>query len=95
MTSATQKKILTKTEQQITNKPLTENILLVADKHNISIRNLHRIYCEKHPNITLSFSTFYYRLLNYSFSETEYNRLNIILKSHEREVERMKKLLKV
>ena len=42
MTSATQKKILTKTEQQITNKPLTENILSVADKHNISIRNLHR-----------------------------------------------------
>lgn len=95
MISTTQIGLLTKERQEYTNKPLTNNILSLSKQYGISIRNLNKIYNETYPKSEIAFSTFYYKLNSYTFSETEYNRIGIILKAHKAEIEKFKKSQKL
>ena len=81
MESATESRLLIKKKQKLSNKQLTEKILKDTKNVELSIRNLHKIYCEKNPRAIIPFSTFYYKLMRYSLTEVEYNRVNIALKS--------------
>ena len=81
--------LLDEVKKQNANKIATKGIINRIKGLNISIRNLSKMYNEMYED-KIVFSTFYYKLKNYSFSCLEYKRINDILNMYEVQLKQQK-----